>query len=270
MSLEDKKNTFASSDWFDINFLTNFVHSDISIKKQFNEKKYKVGDERLSSRVLNHWYESGIITDDRPNGRGWKKFSFSEVVWIQIVFKLRSFGLDLKRIKRVKNDIDFYNPMDEISKCPLLDFYMLIAIHSTIPIKLIVFESGQAEIVRQIDIDLGNTLESITEDFISIDINKLLNKLLIKKNIKTDYLGYNDIPKSPLIKQIEESISVDDIQSISICVKGKDYLINEEFFTKDRTKANALMSVLKFGELVEKRNSGKSTYQVTRKKKIQK
>jgi len=160
--------------------------------------------------------------------------------------------------------------MDEISKCPLLDFYMLIAIHSTIPIKLIVFESGQAEIVRQIDIDLGNTLESITEDFISIDINKLLNKLLIKKNIKTDYLGYNDIPKSPLIKQIEESISVDDIQSISICVKGKDYLINEEFFTKDRTKANALMSVLKFGELVEKRNSGKSTYQVTRKKKIQK
>ena len=75
MNIEDKNNTFAASDWFDINFLTNFIPSDTSIKKQFNEKKYKIGDERLSSRVLNHWYESGIITDDRPNGKGWKKFS---------------------------------------------------------------------------------------------------------------------------------------------------------------------------------------------------
>lgn len=270
MKLEDRKNVFPASDWFDLKFFGGFLHSEASIKKQFNEKNYKIGDERLSSRVLNHWYDAGIIADDRPNGKGWKKFSFSEMVWIRIVFKLRSFGLDLKRIKEVKNHIDKYKSLDKISNCPLLDFYMLVAIHSSIPIKLVVFESGQAEIVRQIDIDLANEIECISEDFILIDINKLLNQLLTKKNIKADYLGYSDIPKSPLIKQIEESLTADDIQSISIRVKDKDYIIDEEFFTKDRPKAKALMSVLQFGRLIENKNAGKSTYQVTNKKKIKK
>ena len=71
----------------------------------------------------------------------------------------------------------------------LLDFYIVVAIHSTIPIKIIVFESGQAEIVRQVDIDIANELEVITEDFIMIDINKLLDKLFTKKKIKADYFG---------------------------------------------------------------------------------
>ena len=264
----DNKNLFAASDWFDLNFFGEFVHSGISIKKQFNLQNLKVDDKRLSSRILNHWYETGIITDNRPNGKGWKKFSFSELVWVHIIFKLRTFGLDLKRIKLVKDHIDKYNSIDKTSNCPLLDFYMLVAIYSTTPVKLIVFESGQAEIVRQIDIDIANQLEFISEDFISIDINKLLNKLLAKKNLKADYLSYSDIPKSQLIKQIEDSVSTDDIQSITIKVKDEDYIIDEKFFMKNRTKANALMSLLKFGELIEKKNAGKSTYEVTNKKKI--
>ena len=264
----DNKNIFAASDWFDLNFFESFINSNNSIKTQFNQQNYKVDDTRLSSRVLSHWYESGIINDNRPNGKGWKKFSFSELVWVHIIFKLRNFGLDLKRIKMVKDQVDKYNSIDKISNCPLLDFYMLVAIHSKIPVKLLVFESGQAEIVRQLDIDLANQLGLIEEDFISIDINKLLNKLITKKNLKTDYLGYADTPKSSLIKQIEDSISDDDISSITIKIKDKDYIIDEKFFMKDKTKANALMSIINFGELIEKKSAGKSTYQVTNKKKI--
>ena len=267
MKLETK-NIFAASDWFDLNFFEEFIPSDISIKKQFNLQNFKVDDKRLSSRILHHWYKTGLISDNRPDGKGWKKFSFSELVWVHIIFKLRTFGLELKRIKLVKDHLDKYNSIDKTSNCPLLDFYMLVAIYSTTPVKLIVFESGQAEIVRQIDIDIANQLEFISEDFISIDINKLLNKLLAKKNLKADYLSYSDIPKSQLIKQIEDSVSTDDIQSITIKVKDEDYIIDEKFFMRDRTKANALMSVLKFGELVEKKNGNKSTYEITKKKKI--
>ena len=145
---------------------------------------------------------------------------------------------------------------------------MFVAIYSTIPVKLIVFESGQAEIVRQVDIDIANQLGYILEDFISIDINKLLNKLLAKKNLKADYLSYSDVPKSNLIKQIEDSVSNNNIKSITIKVKDEDYIIDEKFFLRDKAKANALMSVLKFGELVEKKNGNKSTYEITKKKKI--
>ena len=266
--IENRKNTFVANDWFDINFFGRFLNSDHPIKKHFNAQTYSISEENISSRVLNHWYEMGIIDDDRLNGKGWKRLSMSEIVWIHIINKLRGFGLDLKRIKEVKSQIDLYSSKDNISKSPLLDFYMAVAITSSIPIKLIVFESGQAEIVRQMEIDLGNEFGWITEDFISIDLNKLLDKLLTKKKVKADYLNYSQIPKSPLVLQIEDALSTEDIQSVTIRVQDKDYVIDEEFFTKDKQKANALMRMLQFGSLTEKKFAGKSTYTVTNKKKI--
>ena len=268
--INERKNVFPASDWFDLNFLSGFLHSDLNIVKQFNQQTYTIGEEKLSSRVLNHWYQSGIITDDRLDNKGWKKFSFSEIVWIRIVIKLRKFGLDLQRIKKVKEQIDYYNTKDSKSKCPLLDFYMLVAITSTIPIKFIVFESGQAEIVKQSDIDIANQLNLINEDFISIDINKLLDKALTKKKVKADYFNSIKTSDSPLFTQIEESLSKNNIQSVTIKTNDKDYLIDEVFFTKDGKEARAIKNMVKYGRLIENMTAGKSTYQIIKQKKIKK
>ena len=268
--INERKNVFPASDWFDLNFLSGFLHSDLNIVKQFNQQTYTIGEEKLSSRVLNHWYQSGIITDDRLDNKGWKKFSFSEIVWIRIVIKLRKFGLDLQRIKKVKEQIDYYNTKDSKSKCPLLDFYMLVAITSTIPIKFIVFESGQAEIVKQSDIDIANQLNLINEDFISIDINKLLDKALTKKKVKADYFNSIKTSDNPLFTQIEESLSKNNIQSVTIKTNDKDYLIDEVFFTKDGREARTLTNMLQYGKVIENKNAGKSTYQITNQKKIKK
>ena len=268
--INERKNVFPASDWFDMNFLAGFLHSDLNIVKQFNQQVYTIGEEKLSSRVLNHWYQSGIITDDRLDNKGWKKFSFSEIVWISIVIKLRKFGLDLQRIKKVKEQIDYYNTKDSKSKCPLLDFYMLVAITSTIPIKFIVFESGQAEIVKQSDIDIANQINLINEDFISIDINKLLDKVLTKKKVKADYFNSIKTSDNPLFTQLEESLSKNNIQSVTIKTNDKDYLIDEVFFTKDGKEARTLTNMLQYGKVIENKNAGKSTYQITNQKKIKK
>lgn len=268
--INERKNVFPASDWFDLNFLAGFLHSDLKIIEQFNQQTYTIGEEKLSSRVLNHWYQAGIITDDRPNNKGWKKFSFSEIVWMRILIKLRKFGLDLQRIKKVKEQIDCYNTKNSKSKCPLLDFYMLVAITSTIPIKFIVFESGQAEIVRQSDIDIANQLNLINEDFISIDINKLLDKALTKKKVKADYFNSIKTSDNPLFTQLEESLSKNNIQSVTIKTNDKDYLIDEVFFTKDGREARTLTNMLEYGKVIENKNAGKSTYQITNQKKIKK
>ena len=268
--INERKNVFPASDWFDLNFLAGFLHSDLNIVKQFNQQTYTIGEEKLSSRVLNHWYQSGIITDDRLDNKGWKKFSFSEIVWISIVIKLREFGLDLQRIKKVKEQIDYYNTKNSKSKCPLLDFYMLVAITSTIPIKFIVFESGQAEIVKQSDIDIANQINLINEDFISIDINKLLDKVLTKKKVKADYFNSIKTSDNPLFTQLEESLSKNNIQSVTIKTNDKDYLIDEVFFTKDGKEARTITNMLQYGKVIENKNAGKSTYQITNQKKIKK
>jgi DNA-binding transcriptional MerR regulator len=250
--------------------LKAFAKADSKLKEQLNNQQYSLQSAVISSRVLNHWYENGIIDDNRANGKGWKKFSISEIIWIHIVLKLRKFGLNLEKIKDAKGCLDNFNTETNISKCVLLDYFIGFILHSNEPIKLLVFESGYADISPQLEIDLSTFADLIQDDYISIDLNKLVFKFLNKKDIKVDYLGYNHIPKSPLIKQIEESLTANDIQSISIRVKDKDYIIDEEFFVKDRTKANALMSVLKFGKLVENKDNGKSTFQVTDRKKVNK
>ena len=266
--MTNRKNMFPSTDWFDLHFLADFVNSKSENKLFLSRQQFTIGQERISSRLLNSWYQAGIVKDDRPKGKGWKKFSLSEIVWIHIIHKLRNFGLDLHRIKKVKDEIDRYNQLDKESQCSLLDFYILLSANSKTPIKFIVFESGEADIVRQIDIDLANELKMIEEDFITIDLNKLMNKLVQKKGIKTDYLGYSALPQSEISKQIENSLSAKDIESLTIKVKGTEYIVDEEYFFQDRTEANALSSALRFGRIVENISSGKSSFQVTSKKKI--
>ena len=76
--------------WFDPHFITEFLQKGGEFRENLNKKRYKLADEKLSSRVLNHWHKIGVIDDDRPEGKGWRKFSISEMMWISIVKTLRS------------------------------------------------------------------------------------------------------------------------------------------------------------------------------------
>ena len=66
------------------------------------------------------------------------------------------------------------------------------------------------------------------------------------------------------------SVSKENIQSVTIKINDEDYTIGEKYFVKNKAKANVLMSMLNYGELIEKKNAGKSTYELTNKKKIKK
>ena len=251
----NRNNTFHASDWFDMNFLVEFLNSDLKIIREFNEQKFTIGEENISSRVLNHWHEMGLITDDRVDKKSWKKFSASELVWIRIIIKLRNFGLDLKRIKQVKEQIHYYSKKDIVSKCPLLDFYMLVAISSTIPIKFIVFESGQAEIVRQVDIEIASQFQFIEEDYISIDINRLLNKMFTKKNIRADYFDFaksekeTDHSKTDIEQEIFNSLYLEEVKSFSVNItKDGNFLVKKERFTTSKKEMDSMLNKLDYAE----------------------
>ena len=251
----NRNNTFHASDWFDMNFFGEFLNSDLNIVREFNQQKYTIGEENISSRVLNHWHEMGLITDDRVDKKSWKKFSASELVWIRIIIKLRNFGLDLKRIKQVKEQIHYYSKKDIVSKCPLLDFYMLVAISSTIPIKFIVFESGQAEIVRQVDIEIASQFQFIEEDYISIDINRLLNKMFTKKNIRADYFDFaksekeTDHSKTDIEQEIFNSLYLEEVKSFSVNItKDGNFLVKKERLTTSKKEMDSMLNKLDYAE----------------------
>lgn len=267
MKTPGRKNFLFPSDWFDQQFFGDFLHSKHSIIEFLNDKRHTIKDESISSRVLNHWYSENIIVDDRPNGKGWKKFSLTELVWITIVSKLRRFGLDLKKISKVKSELLIYTRKGKPNEFPLLDFYILLSSNSKEPIKLLVFESGEAVIANQSLIDVSMQFGSFTEDYITIDINKLVSKLLKKKGQSTDYLSYQ---LDDVQKEIQKKILKDDIDSITIKIKENHYLICSDYLADNLELALSIRKHISHGRLIEDIHESKSKWRVIKRDKIHK
>jgi len=267
--MKERNNFFSDTDWFDIQFTGGFLDSNNKIKEFLNEPRYKVGDESISSRVLNHWHDKGILNDNRPKGSGWRKFSFTEVIWLGIVSKLRTFGLDLKKIYKVKQYFDAYVSKENQSQNPLLDFYIFYCMTSKMPVKLLVFDSGEALIGRQVSIDLSTQHNFIKEDYISIDIGQLMNKRFKGKRVETDYLDYS---LSPVEKEIKKSIHFDQVNSLEINIgKGQWIHLTKEHIRYNQDEISNLLN--KIGNYYEQSilvKGNRRNYKVIEKKKLKK
>ena len=261
-------NKLLASDWFDSNYFGEFPDFPEKVISNISEQKHKISDVNLSSRILNHWYDAGIINDDRPNGKGWKKFSLAEIVWIEIIRKLRNFGFDLKKIKKVKDEIDLYNFDKNYPHSNLIEFYILVVLQFKAPFKVIVFESGQTEILRQIDIDLAQEMGSFSEDFISIDLNQILIKLLKRSELKPKYVDLTSMEKPAVIKELENAIRNEELFSIKIDVKDNEYIIDENLLFRNKKRAISFVNTLQYADLIEQKRGGKSIFKVMKKKKI--
>ena len=267
--MEIKRNYLADTDWFDYHFIDRFFYENHSIKEFLNEPQYKIGDEAISSRVLKYWHDTEILEDNRPKGKGWRKFSFTEVVWISIVSQLRKFGLDLKKIKKVKEYLDTFNSKENQSQCPLLDFYIAHCMSSKMPIKLLVFDTGETLIGRQVAIDLAVQYGFIKDDYISVDLGKLINKRFKGKRVKTDYTNYS---LSSIEKEVQRGIYYDDVKSITINVNGnKDILLTKEHIRYSQDEISNLLR--KIGNYYEQSTLVKGyrrNYKIIEKKKLKK
>ena len=100
-------------EWFDRFFIDYFSKDGAAYKHYIRVKRYKLTDNNVSSRVLNHWVNKGIFHDDRKDKKGWKIFSITDTVLLTIIKRLRLFGLDLDRIKKVADNQKEYSYSDE-------------------------------------------------------------------------------------------------------------------------------------------------------------
>ncbi len=261
------KNLLMNLDWFDENFW-RFFSNENNVIRQFNEKRYKVPNDSLSSRVITHWQSTGILSDKRPNSKGWRKFSFSEQIWIACIVKLRKFGMDLTKIKKVKEELGLFFHNKIGSTFPILDYYIAFAMATEKPVKLIVFNDGEALIGRQYDIDIAKQFGCISDDYITIDINKIINQFLKNKQINTDYLDY---AKSEIEKEVTKNIFQKGIRTIKLTIdNGNEYHLDQEFIIDSKRELEGLFNKLKYAEKTEKKIGKKIIYKITDKKRIRK
>ena len=76
------------------------------ISDEISKPQFTVSDVSISSRILNHWDNYGLLMESYQE-RSWRKFNLIEYVWLMVIVELRQYDIPLKIIKEVKNSLCF-------------------------------------------------------------------------------------------------------------------------------------------------------------------
>ena len=265
LELNDLKSASAllETEWFDNYFFGYYSNYGDFHKNYLRKKRFRLSDEKLPSRVLNHWIKEGVFKDDREDKKGWRTFSITEVMLITIIKRLRSFGMSLSKIKKMRECIDIYNNLDKNSSCLLLDFYISYGQISKEPVQLIVLEDGESIIVRQ-EI-LNEMLQlGVLIDYITIDLNAMLSRGLNSKINMTKYTP------SEVEKEFKNHIKNNDLLTMNIKFKNDEFHLTKEHLMKDKKSAEGLMNILQYATHNSIKTGNKPKHIVKEQKKIKK
>ena len=183
-----------------------------TFSKELNDKSKRMEVEGITYRIINHWEKVGLLTNNRPLGKGWRKYSTLDLVWIHIIMELRRFGYPLQMIIKVKESLSKIDPSEKISN---FEFYTHRAIKHKDSAYLLVFQNGKTEVVNEAQYLLTIDVFSI-DNHIKICINDILQIMFPKKDFhpfsKSVELSDNENELLSMIGDIT-------IQSINIITK---------------------------------------------------
>lgn len=146
-------------------------------------KKLTSSDLKIPYRVINHWSTQGLFIDDNSEDSKWRRFSFTDIIWIEIIKELRKYGFSLDKIIKLKKYI--IDP-------PIVDphgfeYQVFLAMART-PVSLLIYDDGFGVFIARED-DFSNRFikgylnyQLKKSSFIVIDINRLVTKLFPAKH----------------------------------------------------------------------------------------
>lgn len=71
--------------------------------KLLNQRAYTVKDTGLSHRQINSLAESKMFPEVRDDKNKWRKFSFKDLVYFQLISECRKFGIENKKLKELRD-----------------------------------------------------------------------------------------------------------------------------------------------------------------------
>ena len=171
------------------------------LKKFFRERKYTVKDTGISYRIINNWKDNKIIPEScfSQKNQDWAKFNLIELIWIKIANDLRLFGLPLDKIRKVKEDLLLWDPIQQTYLD--LEYKIYISITTDLDLFALIEQNGRAYI-KSADflISVKDILSTIKFSFPRLII------ISIKDLIK-DLVGRVEPPK-PILKVSNEEIEL--------------------------------------------------------------
>lgn len=154
------------------------------ISQWLNDRRHRLKTDSLSYRVINHWESIGILSGDRASGKGWRKYSIMDRVYIEIVIALRNLGFPLEKILKLRESLGI--PAVREIQFPKLEFLVAQGLVYKQPSFIVVQADGKAEVIDYEDYRF--TLEARAwYDHITLGVFPILQKLFPDKDLSPDF-----------------------------------------------------------------------------------
>jgi|GEM_PF-5870848 len=160
------------------------THEDA--RSKLNERDIKLRDElrSFSYRILNSWEKGGLFDAERgAKGKGWRLFSFIDLVWLLLIRDLRNFGISLQDIQHIYQQLTFDAKKVSPSRMPLLEFFVAQYLSERQAIYLLIFSDFSVEFATQFDLDNTRNHKSLT-NHISLSFHYVINEKKIERKLK--------------------------------------------------------------------------------------
>jgi DNA-binding transcriptional MerR regulator len=81
------------------------VFSSFTDVMEYVEKKeFSIGDANIKNWVVRSWQENELLVGNYEIEK-WRKFSFTEIVWLRVIVKLRALNVPLENIRKLKKKV---------------------------------------------------------------------------------------------------------------------------------------------------------------------
>jgi len=101
----NEKNKFQLSE-DELNFLTNqeYLEEFPNLLNTLNEPKFTIGHLNVTPRDATYWDKQGVLPDIKGIGMR-RKYDLVQSVWIKLIQQMRTLGISLKSIKKLKQSL---------------------------------------------------------------------------------------------------------------------------------------------------------------------
>ncbi len=190
-------NIFPATDKIDLMF-ADYFQSESALKIRFwlNERTKGLDINELSYRIINHWENNGLIEVNRGDkGKGWRKYSLMDALWISLISELRKFGVSIENLKLIKSQIQDGSQICPPSIYPRLEFYTALFMKEKEPIYIMIFNDFKIQIASKTELEMAEIIGCIGSH-IKIELSSLLQvvlkKPLIEKKTENKFELSND------------------------------------------------------------------------------
>lgn len=222
-----------------------------------NEKRFTLKKSDVSTRVANHWESEGVVEDPRPDGKGWRRFSVLDLVWLQAVARLRSFGLPIDKLRRMQKRLqDLGDGSTEAgNRISFFEFYVVRAMMRA-PVYLLAFEDGGVELATEREYENAFTKMTGLADHVRISLNPIVQDFFPDKDLSPQH--------DPAVRLTDDEVEfffllrTGDYDAIKVKRKGGRIEIIEAEETVTEERIVDIMNEEDFQDIEIKRQNGKT------------